>query len=236
MKQTEDALSKQQLAPLIEQSRHKLYYMVGGQHYLYITVEIEDQHKFIELLISNQRILAVSEITKNQHYVQDYRGCTQFPVETDAEHCLENFHTTLLKRHNNKMLETLNKTPGSADPAEGQMVGLVVFGVLMSPILIPAMALQAPLYAYDYTSTNQTQQKFNLALGVNTALPDFLQNLDPKQVSRDGQQGSAYIAAGLLSEPVIGFGFKGNQVIWIYDNPSWVCGGGFIFWGQTCTF
>lgn len=236
MKQTELALSKQQLAPMIEQSRNKLHYMVGDQHYLYITVEIEDQHKFIELLISNQQILAVSEITKNQHYEQDYRACTHFPVETGAEHCLETFHATLLKRHNNKMLETLNNTPGSADPAEGQMVGYAVFGVLLSPILIPAMVLQAPLYAYDYNSTNQTKQKFNLALGVNTALPDFLQNLDPKQVSRDGEQGSAYVAAGLFSAPVIGFGFKGNQVIWIYDNPSWECGGGFFLWGHSCKF
>lgn len=236
MKQIEQALSKQQLSPVIEQSRHKLYYMVGEHHYLYVTVEIEEQHKFIELLISNQQILAASEITKNQHYEQDYRECTHFPVKTGTEHCLENFHTTLLKRNNNKILQTLNNTPGSSDPADGQMVGHVVFGVLLSPILIPAMVLQAPLYAYDYTSTNQTKQKFNLALGVNSALPGFLQNLDPKQVSRDGEQGSAYVAAGLLSEPVVGFGFKGNQVIWIYDNPSWVCGGGFIFWGQTCIF
>lgn len=156
MKQTEQALSEQQLAPVIEQSSNKLHYMVGGQHYLYFTVEIEEQHKFIELLISNQQILAVSEITENQHYVPDYRECTHFPVETGAAHCLETFHSTLLKRHNNKMLETLNKTPGSADPAEGQMVGLVVFGVLLSPILIPTMVLQAPLYAYDYTSINQS--------------------------------------------------------------------------------
>lgn len=85
-------------------------------------------------------------------------------------------------------------------------------------------------------SINQAQQKFHLALGVNTTLPDFLQNLEPKQVSRDGEQGAAYIAAGLLSGPAIGFGFEGNQVVWIYDNPSWVCGGGFFIWGHTCKF
>jgi hypothetical protein len=236
LEQAELALTKQQLAPLIEQSKHKLHYMVADRHYLYITVEIEEPHTFIELLISNQQLLAVSEITKNQHYAQDYRKCTRFPVNIGAKHCLEIFHAKVLKRHNHQLHETLNKAEGSADPAEGQMVSHVVFGVLLSPILIPAMVLQAPIYAYDYTSTNQTRQTFSLTLGINAVVPEFLQNLDPNQVSRDGEQGSAYVAAGLFSQPVMGFGFEGNQVFWIYENPSWECGGGFLFWGYSCRF
>lgn len=232
------ALSSQQAEALENFATYRLDYLHEGKTFTYFTFEVAGKYRYFELLSENGRIVAASEIGRGQHYWPTLRECTLFPQHDnlDVSTCFERFNIRTIEATDPDLLQKLTR---SNDKLSGQSqqeaTGTAVFAALLSPLLIPAALISSPLMISDGMSSQKKRGTFRLALGPNDNLENLLGNLPSDNVSRNGNSGSAYLAAGVLGAPALAFGFMGNQIIWIQRNPRWSCGGGFMFWGNTCT-
>ncbi|QQD19507.1 hypothetical protein I6N98_06560 [Spongiibacter nanhainus] len=238
IEQVDNALASQQTEALENFSTYRLDYLHEGGIFSYFTFEVTGKYRYFELLSENGQVVAASEIGKGQHYWPRLRECTLFPHRDnlDVSACFARFNAKTIEATDPDLLQKLN---GTNDELSGQFqqeaVGTSIFAALLSPLLIPATLISSPMMIYDSMSAQKKRGAFRLALGPNDDLEGYLKSLAPNNVSKNGNAGSAYLASGILGEPALAFGFIGNQIIWIQRNPRWSCGGGFMFWGNTCT-
>jgi hypothetical protein len=233
-----EAKNNSDFRPLNNQHQFRLDYLINQKKYSYSTYEIENKDRYIQLLTENGQLIASSEISSNQFFWPEIRKCTLFPYHStlDVVECLSKFNLDI--RNNNdpnllSNLKILNKDEKSKNNDKG--AGFIVFATLLSPILVPAAILSSPLLIYDYTSSENKKEKFHLKLGLNDGFKNYLSSFDSKFISKFNDNGTAYVASGILNEPAVAFGFINNEIIWIQQDPLWTCGGGFIFWGLKCT-
>jgi len=218
--------------------KFRLDYLIHENSYSYSTFEIEDNHRYFQLLTENGKILAASEISIRTAYSPSIRECTLFPYhdDLDVSQCLLSFNARVLKSHDPKFVNELIKVNEvEKSKNENERTGAIAFSAILSPILVPVAILSSPLMIYDYKSSENQRKKFHLKLGENKNLKSYLQSLEPKYLSENNNSGTAYLESGVLNEPEVAFGFFDDNVIWIQRDPVWVCGGGFMFWGLKCT-
>lgn len=217
---------------------YRLDYMTSGELYSYATYELENKKQYIQLLIKQGSVLAISG-TKRALY-PNITKCTLFPFhpEVDVNDCLNQFNQAQLDANDSDLLNRiLTNTDDSADSQNQKTLGPVFFTALFSPIIVPVAILSAPVYALEENLEDSKKQEFNLTLGFNEQLPEFLDTLKDKSKSEKGNAGTAHIESGIIMKmPAIAFGYIGSEVIWIQENPRPTCSGGYILWGMKCQF
>ncbi len=238
LNQVSGAIENSSTSNLDGQHQYRLDYFIHDKKYSYATFEVENKHRYFQLLVEEGKIVAASEINRDNLYRPTIRRCTLFPhhEDMDIQHCLSEFNSNVLQANNRNFLQDLSVlNSNEKNNKSDESVAAITFATLLSPLLVPAALMQSPILVYDYTSTEGRKKEFQLALGDNESLGEYLASLDPQHVSKFGDSGTAYLESGILNEPALAFGFIGNKLVWIQEDPSWVCGGGFMFWGLKCT-
>jgi hypothetical protein len=238
LKDINEAKDSHDFKTLSNSYQFRLDYLINDKKYSYFTYEIEDKDRYIELLTESGRLLASSEISRDQFYWPEIRECTLFPhhEKLDVVECLSKFNLNVKNNNNPNFLTNLKSVNEEEKKRKNNgAVGTVVFAILLSPILVPAAILSSPILVYDYKSSENQKEKFHLTLSSNKGLENYLSSFDSNFISKSNGKGSAYLESGIMDEPSVAFGYINNEVIWIQLKPSWVCGGGFMFWGLKCT-
>lgn len=213
---------------------YRLYYVVDGEHFNYATYELEDTGQWLQVLADATKVRAISALANAQDaYAPDIQACTLFPYREslDVNVCFSEFNSSLMAANDAGWYQAAQQ-PQSGNES-GSLIGTTL---VLGPVIVPATVFAAPLWVFDYLSANAQRKQFHLQLGLNPALDEYLATIGERAKSLHDGKGTAYIEAGVtMQTPALAFGFQGDEVIWIQRDPSWSCGGGFMFWGNTCS-
>ena len=228
------------LGKLEHKHKYRLDYFVSGEPYSFSTYEINGRSRYIQVLAKRGEVLAISELTEvSKVYRPIIRRCTLFPFhpDLDVQSCFKEFNKSILEKNDPSWLNKIKPVNEAENERKNkEAFGTTVMAVTIAPIIAPAALIMMPVSLADAISSGGIQKEFQLTLGKNNDLSRMLQKLENEHKSELNNNGTAYIASGIVIEaPEIAFGYMGNDVVWIQKSPSWSCGGGFMFWGLKCT-
>jgi len=192
------------------------------------------------MLIKNKKIVSISKINRGEVFFPKIKKCTLFPAHAglNVQHCLKEFSALMVSLDDpqwKKGIFNLNQSQRS--PPDTGIYQTIGMALILSPILIPTAILASPFLMGDAISKNVTQSDFTLKLGKNNNLKEILKEIPENNKSSFNNNGTFYFASGIIiSSPIIGIGFEGESIIWVQRSPKWICGGGFMFWGNKCVF
>jgi len=220
-------------------THYRLEYSIEGERFTYSTYEVEGSGSLVQVLTDGTAVLAVSPLADAADArAPAIRACTLFPVHgaLDVNGCFAAFNAGVLAQNDTAWRQALTQ-PGIARQQETRQAAGTLAGTAaaLAPVIVPAAVLAAPVLVFDYLSAAQRREQFHLRLGVNPMLQSYLATFDDRAKSIVNGHGTAYVEAGVtLRTPAVAFGFQGDEVVWIQRRPSWSCGGGFMFWGNSC--
>ncbi len=239
----EDIEINDNLNIIISSNKHlyQLIYEVSGEKYTYSTYEIKDKYKFLQISTKGDDINSISLITLHEAYWPSIRDCTLFPYHenVDSEGCLRDFNSNIetmsslqWKKEILATNQSLKETQKNETIGAYLMTGIVA--VLTAPIIIPVAVIATPLASTADSYSEREKDLFNIQLG-ETISDKLISSIDQKYVSLINSTGTVFIYGNIFfGEETLAFGTFDSKVIWVQREPKWVCGGGFMYWGQLC--
>jgi len=219
---------------------YRLDYMFANDFFVYVTFLIKSSSQYIQMLVKNDNIISVSKIGRYEAFSPEIKRCTLFPThkDLDVKRCLMNFTDKVVSLKDPSWAQDALKVDGSEEKSlDSDKQEAMVATTILSPLVIPALIVVSPLIVGDAISENETRENFKLKLGKNNNLQSVLSSIPKNNKSYYNDSGSFYFSTGvLLSTPAVGIGFEGDSVLWVQRSPAWVCGGGYMFWGNKCAF
>lgn len=215
---------------------YQLDYLIDNDRYRYMTFSYDQSYRYLQVLTKNNRVIAVAPIALKEYTSPAIRSCTLFPLRSNksVEDCFRQFNQAVLAKNNTHWRQALDQF--DEEERERIKVSYVASASMLAlyvPIAPVAAAIIAPLAVGDYLTEAYALRSIDLSLGTNANLQQLLDKLPAEHKSVVGKQSSAYIEAGVsVPHPVLAFGYTGNTIQWIQQNPFWRCRGFLVFRGD----